>query len=53
MFLNRFAYTTCYTVSYGVVFHSALLAWAIRRDNAAVRGLIGGAEAAQRRVHEL
>jgi hypothetical protein len=49
----RFVYTTCYTISYGVVFPSVLLARAVPRDNAAVRGLIEGAHAAQRRVEAL
>jgi hypothetical protein len=52
-FLNRFVYTACYTVSYGVVFPSVLLARAVPRDNAAVRGLIDGANAARRKVDEL
>ncbi len=52
-FLNRFVYTTCYTVSYGVVFPSVLLARAIPRQNAAVRGLMEGAEAARRKVSEI
>jgi hypothetical protein len=52
-FLNRFVYTTCYTISYGVVFPSLLLARAIPRDNAAVRGLIEGADAARRKVDEI
>jgi len=43
-FASRFVYTTCYTVSYGVVFPVMLVAGAIPRDNAAVRGLIEGAE---------
>jgi len=51
-FLNRFVYTTCYTVSYGVVFPSVLLARAIPRQNAAVRGLVDGSRAAKRKVAE-
>jgi hypothetical protein len=46
LFTCRFAYTSCYTISYGVVFPSMLLAHAIPKDNAAVRGLIDGAQAA-------
>jgi hypothetical protein len=52
-FVNRFVYTASYTVSYGVVFPAALFAQAIPRNNAAVRGLIDGAEAAIRRVDEI
>lgn len=51
-FLNRFV-TTCYTVSYGVVFPSVLLARAIPRHNAAVRGLVDGSEAARRKGGEI
>jgi hypothetical protein len=52
-FLNRFVYTTCYTISYGVVFPSVMLARGVPRNNAAVRGLIEGADAARRKVDEL
>ena len=52
-FLSRFAYTTCYTVSYGVVFPAVLFAQAIPRNNAAVRGLIDGARAAQHKVDQI
>lgn len=53
LFLSRFLYTTCYTVSYGVVFPATLVSRSIPRDNAAVRGLIDGAEAAVRKVDEV
>jgi hypothetical protein len=53
LFARRFIYTTCYTVSYGVVFPSMLLARSIPRDNAAVRGLIDGAHAAVAKLDEL
>lgn len=53
LFLKRFIYTSCYTISYGVVFPSALLARSIPKDNAIVRGLIDGAEAAKLKVDEL
>src|SRR5689334_6426034 len=53
LFVSRFVYTTCYTVSYGVVFPSVLLAHSIPRNNAAVRGLIDGAQAAILKVDEL
>ncbi len=49
----RILYTTSYTVSYGVVFPLAFVAQGIPRDNAAVRGLIEGAEQATRRVDQL
>jgi len=49
----RAVYNTTYTVSYGLVFPAAFVAQAIPRDNAAVRGLIEGAEAATRRVDQL
>ena len=50
LFVSRLVYTTCYTVSYGMVFSTTLLAQAIPTNNAAVRGLIDGAQAA---VHQL
>ena len=53
LFLCRFIYTTCYTVSYGVVFPSALISRSIPRDSVAVRGLIDGATAAVRKVEEM
>jgi hypothetical protein len=53
LFASRFVYTTCYTLSYGVVFPSVLLANAIPRENAAVRGLIDGAQAAIQKVDQL
>jgi hypothetical protein len=52
-FLNRFVYTTCYTVAYGVVFPSVLLARSVPRQNCAVRGLVDGCDAASRKVDEL
>jgi hypothetical protein len=53
LFLCRFVYTTSYTISYGVVFPSTLIARSVPRDNAAVRGLIDGARAACDKVHEM
>ena len=44
LFVSRFVYTTCYIISYGVVFPSVLLARAVPVNNAAVRGLIEGAQ---------
>jgi len=52
-FASRFMYTTCYTISYGVVFPSALLAMSIPQDNAFVHGLIDGAHAARQKVDDL
>ena len=50
LFLSRMLYTSTYTISYGVVFPVALVTRGIPRDNAAVRGLIEGAQAASRRA---
>ena len=52
-FVSRFVYTTCYTISYGVVFSTTLLAQAIPTNNAIVRGLIDGARAAVHEVDQL
>jgi hypothetical protein len=46
-FLSRLTYTTCYAVSYGVVFPSLLVASAVPKDNAIVNGLVDGARAAR------
>ena len=46
LFVSRVVYQTTYAVSYGVVFPVAFVARAVPRDNAAVRGLIEGAQAA-------
>jgi hypothetical protein len=53
LFVSRFVYTTCYTVSYGVVFPTMLLAHSIPKNNAAVRGLVDGAHAAIQKVDEV
>jgi hypothetical protein len=53
LFVSRFVYTTCYTVSYGVVFPTALLARSVPRENPAVRGLVDGARAAVQHIEEL
>ena len=53
LFVSRFVYNTCYIISYGVVFPSVLLARAVPVNNAAVRGLIEGAQAARHKVDEL
>jgi len=46
-FVSRLTYTTCYAVSYGVVFPSLLVARAVPRENAIVHGLVDGARAAR------
>src|SRR5262249_31950213 len=46
-FLSRLTYTTCYAVSYGVVFPTLLVARAVPKDNAIVHGLVDGALAAR------
>jgi hypothetical protein len=46
-FLSRLTYTTCYAVSYGVVFPSLIVARAVPKDNAIVNGLVDGARAAR------
>jgi hypothetical protein len=53
LFVSRFVYTTCYTLSYGVVFPAMFLAHSIPKNNAAVQGLADGAGAAIRKVDEL
>lgn len=53
LFVSRFVYTTCYTVSYGVVFSSTLLTRSIPKNNAAVRGFIAGSAAAIQKVDGL
>jgi hypothetical protein len=53
LFFSRFVYTACYTVSYGVVFPTMLAAHSIPKNNAAVRGLIDGAQAAIQRADEV
>ena len=53
LFMSRLVYTTCYTLSYGVVFPAIYLAHSIPRNNAAVQGLIDGAQAAIHKVEEL
>ena len=52
-FASRFLYTTCYTISYGVVFPTVLLARSIPKDNAIVHGLVDGAHAAVDMVEEM
>ena len=53
LFASRFVYTTCYTLSYSVVFPTMIVARSIPRGNAAVRGVIEGASAAARQADAL
>lgn len=50
-FLSRLTYTTCYAVSYGVVFPSLMIARAVPKENAIVNGLVDGARAARDAIH--
>jgi hypothetical protein len=52
-FASRCVYTTCFTVSYGVVFPVILLSRVIPRNNDAVRAMIDGAHAAMRKVDQV
>jgi hypothetical protein len=52
-FVSRLVYTTCYTVSYGVVFPSILVARSISANNPLVHGLVDGAHAAVDTVDEM
>ncbi len=49
----KFAYNTCYAISYGVVFPSILIAKSVPQDNALVHGLVDGARAAVDFVEEM
>jgi hypothetical protein len=46
-FISRLTYTTCYAVSYGVVFPTLLIARTVPKDNAIVNGFADGARAAR------
>ena len=46
-------YTTCYAISYGVVFPTVLIAKSIPTDNAVVNGFVDGARAASDMVEQL
>lgn len=50
LFVSRVVYRASYTISFGVVFPAILVARGIPRDNAAVRGLIEGAQAASQKA---
>ncbi len=52
-FFSGLTYKTCYAVSYGIVFPTALVARAIPKENAAAYGLIDGARAAIDLVKEM
>jgi hypothetical protein len=49
-FLSRLVYTTSYTLSYGVVFPTMMLARSIPENNSVVQGFVDGARAANDRV---
>jgi hypothetical protein len=51
--LSQIAYKTCYAISYGLVFPSALIAQSVPHNNAFVHGLIDGAHAAKDMATEL
>jgi hypothetical protein len=53
LFANRFLYTTCYAVSYGVVFPLALVALSVPQNNPLVHGMIDGSRAARNKVDEI
>ena len=53
MFANRFLYTTCYAMSYGVVFPLALVALSVPRNNPLVHGMIDGSRAARNKGDEM
>ena len=53
LYVSRFVYTTCYTLSYGVVFPTMFVAKSIPTNNAFVHGLVDGAKAATDMVVEL
>jgi hypothetical protein len=52
-FANRMLYTTCYAVSYGVVFPLALVALSVPQNNPLVHGIIDGSRAARAKVDDL
>jgi hypothetical protein len=46
-FVSRLTYTTCYAVSYGVVFPTLMVVRTLPKDNAIVHGFVDGARAAR------
>jgi len=53
LFLSRFTYTACYTISYGVVFPATYVALSVPRNNSLVRGMMDGARAAREQVDKV
>jgi hypothetical protein len=51
--LARFVYTTSYTLAYGVVFPTVMIARSIPANNAIVHGFVDGAQAASDMVDQL
>ncbi len=51
--LSRFAYKTCYAISYGVVFPCVMIARSVPQNNAMVHGFIDGSRAARDMVDEI
>ena len=49
---SRFTYTSCYMVSYGIVYATVFLAKSIPQDNPVVEGFIDGGRAAIDAVNE-
>lgn len=49
---SRFTYTSCYMISYGVVYATVFLAKSIPHDNPVVEGFVDGARAAIDAVNE-
>ncbi|MFI5456498.1 MAG: hypothetical protein ACHRXM_13695 [Isosphaerales bacterium] len=52
-FASRVVYSTCYTVSYGVVLPAVFVTHSIPRNNAVVQGLVDGAQDAIHKVDQL
>jgi hypothetical protein len=52
-FMSRLVYTTCYSLSYGIVFPTVWVAKSIPPDNALVNGLTEGAKAAIEAVDQM
>jgi hypothetical protein len=50
---SKFAYNASYTIAYGVVFPTVLVARSVPQNNAVVHGLIDGARAAMDMVDEM
>ncbi len=49
---SRFTYTTCYLISYGVVYAAVFLAKSLPQNNPIMEGLIDGGRAAAEAVNE-